>query len=273
MDSLGAPVDEARPRDPPRFTLIELLVVVAIIGILAAMLLPALSRARYQSRLTVCAGKLRQIGLGLVVYATDNVDFYPHRSTAFSGTFNSCVNLTSGNGEDDRARINQAIAVDFLQCPLVTYPDRTLVTSTRTYVHTSYEMWFGTRILMSDRRTAMAKLGDRPEYNGRSFEILAADYERNWNDQGFQTYNASHPDSLNYMVLTDHLQITPDYCSQHYRNGVSNLRGLLDRNFLWQDGSVQPLRRLTMADSRTQQLPFSPTLANPNSYSYLPAAD
>jgi len=74
-----SPASHVPQRCRGAFTLVELLVVISIIGMLAALLLPALGRARAKARATYCVNNLRQLGLAMRMYLDDHSGRFPTR--------------------------------------------------------------------------------------------------------------------------------------------------------------------------------------------------
>jgi len=164
------------------FTLIELLVVLAVIGILAALLLPALARARGRAEAIACINNTRQLALGWLLYSDDHDGALPYNLVLYGTSYRTDLNW-----------VNNVLTWDLSS-------DNT---NTATVTGASLGAYFvNPKIVLcpSDRTLSAAQLAAGWNQRVRSYSMNAM-----MGDVGYYTargYNLNNPNYLQYFKLT-----------------------------------------------------------------------
>ena len=147
------------------FTIVELLVVIGIIAILAAIIFPALGKAKEKARKSACLSNLRQLGIAVITYAGNNADYLP-------------MSVRVGSNPDDPYAINNLLDVQSkkaFECPADSEKNYDSMTFFEKY-RSSYEWnaWLSgkkidrSEIGIQNLQISVPMMGDANSYHGKS---------------------------------------------------------------------------------------------------------
>lgn len=224
LDRLGVMPCRARG-----FTMVELLVVIAVIGMLLALLLPAVQNARASARKTQCSNNLRQVGLAMLMFCHDNNGRFPQTSHTSSVPEQAWLYTLAPYTESvDEIRI----------CPDDPQGDERLRRKQTSYVLNAY---------ITNETTAGVTNLHRLKATTRTIMLFELA------DQRPTDVYTDHVHSFNWFRLSN---INNKKVYQELTNEITTKRHLGSAHYLYADGHVATIPDATIQDWATEPFKF-----------------